>query len=210
MNFSTQLDTKVSRIIYLTFFMNFCLFYGLSRTSSWKVYGVTWSAGPSPMFWVYKLQSCQLSFSIRFSPCSLWLSSDYLYVWMAWFLANSLILLEKPLLHSWGWTSKPLKWSASLLPSLPFSLNSYQAILGRNTTPPLPPMLLLSTPVSYIFISLRKVSLTLLPLRCLWDDELCWLQVGCWMHQHKLLQVEILLLELLQVLQILNEKTAVC
>lgn len=39
--------------------------------------------------------------------------------------------------------------------------------------------------------------LTLLALGRLRDDELRWLQAGGWVDQHKLLQVEILLLKLL-------------
>lgn len=52
-------------------------------------------------------------------------------------------------------------------------------------------------------VSFREM-LTLLALGGLWDDKLCWLQVGGWMYQHKLLQVEILLLKLLQLLKILK------
>lgn len=52
-------------------------------------------------------------------------------------------------------------------------------------------------------VSFREM-LTLLALGGLWDDKLCRLQVGGWMHQHKLLQVEILLLKLLQLLKILK------
>lgn len=47
--------------------------------------------------------------------------------------------------------------------------------------------------------------LTLLALGRLRDDELRRLQVGGRMHQHELLQVEILLLELLQLLQVLEQ-----
>lgn len=47
-------------------------------------------------------------------------------------------------------------------------------------------------------------ALTLLALGRLGDDELRGLQVGGRMHQHELLQVEILLLKLLQLLQILE------
>lgn len=47
-------------------------------------------------------------------------------------------------------------------------------------------------------------SLTLLALGRLGDDKLRGLQVGGRMHQHKLLQVEILLLQLLQLLKVLK------